>query len=71
MTKEQAQEFQDRWQAVKAIQIAERRASSIERRWQQLNAIWEMALALGLPPRTRRDVEVVRARWAKLKRQEE
>lgn len=71
MTKEQAQEYVARWEAVKAIEIAEQRARTIERRWQQLNAIWEMALALGLPPRERRDLEIVRARWAKLKGLEE
>ena len=67
MTKEQAQEYRARWEAVKAVEIAEQRASTIERRWQQLNAIWELALALGLPRRERKGLEVVRARWAKLK----
>ncbi len=67
MTKEQAQEYRARWEAVKAVEIAEQRASTIERRWQQLNAIWELALELGLPRRERKGLEVVRARWAKLK----
>ena len=66
MTKEQAAEYRARWEAVKAIEIAEQRAATIQQRWQQLNAILRMARGLRLPP-PERDEEVVRQRWAKLK----
>jgi hypothetical protein len=70
MTKEQAQEYRARWEAVQAIEIAEQRAATVQERWRQLNAVWRLAQGLRLPP-PERDEEVVRARWAKLKGLEE
>ncbi len=67
MTKEQAQEFRDRWQAVNAIEVAEQQAATVQQRWHELNALWEEARLLGLPLQEAEDVEVVRARWVRLK----
>jgi hypothetical protein len=65
---QQAREFRARWQAVKAVEIAERRAASVALRFRQMNATFEMGMGLGLL-RTEDDAEIeaVRRRWVKLK----
>ena len=40
--------FRDRWQEVEAIEIEEQRMASVALRWQQLNAIFRLALGLGM-----------------------
>jgi len=61
-------EFQDRWQAVAAIEMEEQRTASVALRWQQINALWRMAVGLGLPlTKSDEQEEAVRRRWAKLK----
>lgn len=67
---EQVKAFKERWQAVNAFEADEQRATSIELRWQQMNALLRLAMALGLPLQESGDAadEAVRRRWAKLKK---
>jgi hypothetical protein len=59
--------FRERWQAVAAVELEEQRAASIELRWQQLNALLQIAIGLDLPLDEPDDEDDVRRRWAKLK----
>jgi hypothetical protein len=60
--------FRDRWRAVEAVEAFEQQTASIELRWQQLNAILWMAVALGLPTTESNDDDIiVYKRWAKLR----
>ena len=63
-----AKQFRDRWQAVAAVEDQEQRAASISVRWKQLNAIWQLALGLGMQPEPDETEILVRERWTKLKR---
>ena len=63
-----AKQFRDRWQAVAAVEDQEQRAASISLRWKQLNAIWQLALGLGMQPEPDETEILVRERWARLKR---
>lgn len=68
MDVQRAKEFRDRWQAVAAIEAEEQKTASMALRWQQLNAIWRLAIGLGLSMSEQdKQVEVVRQRWVKLK----
>lgn len=67
MDVQQAREFRTRWQAVKAVEMEERRAASVPLRWQQMNAILRMALGLGLSFPQWDQEESVWRRWARLK----
>jgi hypothetical protein len=59
--------FRERWQAVAAVELEEQRAASIEQRWQQLNALLQIAIGLKLPLGEQEDEDSVHHRWAKLK----
>ena len=63
-----AKQFRDRWQAVAAVEDQEQRAASISLRWKQLNAIWQLALGLGMQSEPDETEILVRERWARLKR---
>jgi hypothetical protein len=63
-----AKQFRDRWQAVAAVQDQEQRAASIALRWKQLNAIWQLALGMGVWPEPDKTENLVLERWARLKR---
>ena len=63
-----AKQFRDRWQAVAAVQEQKQRAASIDLRWKQSNAIWQLALGLGVQSGPDETESLVRERWAKLKR---
>ena len=65
---ELAKQFRDRWQAVAAVEAEEQRAASIGLRWKQLNAIWLLAVGMGLRPEPDETENQVRERWARLKR---
>ncbi len=69
MNSQLAKEFRERWQAVATIEAGEQRAASIALRWQQTNAIFRLAIDLGLPRAEGDDAEIeaVRRRWALLK----
>jgi len=67
ITSAQAKAFRDRWQAVAAAEAEERKRISVGLRWQQLNALWRLAVGLGLLPTEPEGVQEVQERWAKLK----
>ena len=60
--------FRDRWREVEAIEIEEQRMASVALRWQQLNAIFRLAVGLGLTlAESDEQEQIVRRRWMKLK----
>lgn len=65
-----AREFRERWHAVAAIEAEEQKAASVATRWQQTNAIFRLAMGLGLPlaEEDSAEIEAVRRRWTLLKR---
>ena len=69
MNDQLAKEFRERWLAVAAIEAEEQRAAPIALRWQQTNAIFRLAVGLGLPlvEEDNAEIEAVRRRWALLK----
>ena len=58
--------YRARWQAVAEIELQELRSTSIELRWQQLNAVIGLAIGLGIMKTDDSEGEVYQ-RWAKLK----
>jgi hypothetical protein len=58
--------YRARWQAVAEIELQELRSTSIELRWQQLNAVIGLAIGLGIMKTDESEGEVYQ-RWAKLK----
>jgi len=69
MDSQQAREFRERWQAVATVEAEEQRAAPIALRWQQTNAIFRLAMGLGLLQAEGDDAEIeaVRRRWALLR----
>lgn len=61
-------EYLARWQAVEEIERLELQTSTLELRWQQLNAVINMAIGLGIYETTEDEIEIFQ-RWAKLKAQ--
>ena len=60
--------YRDRWRAVEAVEREEHRAASVALRWQQTNAIFRLALGMGLLSNNPDDQEQeVYRRWARLK----
>ncbi len=66
ISKSDLRAYQDRWKAVEEIQREERRSAPLALRWQQLNAAYGMAKALGLLQPDPSEQEVFE-RWARLK----
>lgn len=66
MNTQQVRQFRERWQAVAAVERAERQAASMEQRWRQLNAIVRLAMGLQVTPKP--DEDPVYQRWADLRR---
>ncbi len=63
-----AREYRARWAAVAEVEEAEQRNATASDRWRQLNAIVQMAMALGLDLDVQsEDDAVVWERWARLK----
>ena len=58
--------YKARWAEVNAYIEEERRTAPIELRWRQLNAIYNLGIALGLRQEDPSEMEVFE-RWAKLK----
>ena len=58
--------YLSRWQAVAEIERQEQLTSSLELRWQQLNAVVGIAIGLGINNPIKDETEVIE-RWAKLK----
>lgn len=69
MNSQMAREFRKRWQAVAVAEATEQREASIALRWQQMNAIFRLAMGLGFPlaEENSEEIEAVRRRWALLK----
>jgi hypothetical protein len=67
ITQAQARRFQDRWRAAGLVEAMEHRAASVDLRWRQLNALWRMAVGLGLPLTEAEGVQEVQERWIRLK----
>ncbi len=60
--------YRDRWRAVEAVEREEHRAASVALRWQQTNAIFRLAMGMGLLSNNPDDQEQeVYRRWAVLK----
>ncbi len=60
--------YRDRWRAVEAVEREERRAASVALRWQQTNAIFRLAMGMGLLSSSPDDQEQeIYRRWAALK----
>ena len=58
-------EYRPRWQTVAEVEEAEQREATMANRWQRLNAILQMALALGLDLGAQNDDEMaIWQRWA-------
>lgn len=69
MDKTLAEQYRMRWQAVAEIETLEQRQASLSQRWQKLNSIMRMAIALGLKPEADAAQEqVIYQRWNKLRR---
>lgn len=59
--------YRQRWQAVAAVEAAEREASSISERWRQLNALLRLAKSLNmLPPAEDISLDEGRQHWQAL-----
>ena len=59
-------DYLDRWKLVASIELKERKAESISRRWQLLNYLYNLANSLELPQEDSHEDNVWQ-RWAKLK----
>jgi hypothetical protein len=57
--------YRQRWQAVAAVEAAERQASTLQERWQQLNALLCLARNLDIVPQEE-DMDESRQRWQTL-----
>jgi hypothetical protein len=56
----------ERLKALEEVSTKEHRVLSVEENWQKLNALYGLGKALGWEEADR-DLEIVRARWVKLK----
>lgn len=69
--KEALETYRSQWQLVAQIEAAERQQATMAQRLQQFNSLFQLAVALQIYPKAivhnRRDAEVVRDRWIKLK----
>lgn len=68
MTRPQAKAFRDRWQVVAAFEAEERKRASLMLRWQQMNALRNLTIGLGLSlPSSQEHERIAWERWAWLK----
>ncbi len=70
MDKSMLTAYQDRWQVVAEVEVAEQREMSTAQRWRKLNSLIRMAAGLGLLRKDDDDaqISVVRNRWNHLKK---
>jgi len=66
LRKEDLLAYRERWAEVEAVQREELRSASVDLRWQQLNAIIDLAIGLGIFKPAEDESEVYQ-QWAKLK----
>jgi hypothetical protein len=64
--KDDLRAYKARWTEVEAVIAKERRSASLELRWRQLNAAFEMGKMLGLEREDPSEMEVIE-RWVKIK----
>ncbi len=63
-----ARAYRERWREVEEIERQEAQAATIQDRWRQLNAVFGLALGLGLLEKLANDQEeLIWRRWAVLK----
>lgn len=68
MTPSEAKAYRDRWQAIAAVEAEERRSSTLQQRWEQMNSLRGLMIGLNLPAASTTDQEkTVWERWARLK----
>ena len=68
MNKSDAKAYIERWKEVERIEKEEARTASIQDRWKKLNALFGLALELGLLDKeTNQKEEIVWQRWAILR----
>jgi hypothetical protein len=64
--KDDLKAYRARWAEVEAVVQAERRTTSLELHWQQLNAAYQLGKGLGLQQSDQGELEV-HQKWARLK----
>ncbi len=68
MTRADLEAYRARWKVVEEIEREEARQATIESRWRELNAIFNLAYELGrIQPASEQELEPIRARWRRLK----
>lgn len=67
--REMVQAYRQRWQAVAEIEAFERQQETVTERWQKLNALLRMGVALGLNAGTSRETDPLlpHQRWNQLR----
>ena len=68
ITPEQARAYLKRFELLEEVQSAELARATVQSRFQQLAALMSSRHAFGSEPERERDLEVVRERWARLRR---
>ena len=68
ITSAEAHAYLDRWAAVEAFELAERRRTPIERKARQLSALMASRHLFPPDPDREKQVEQVRERWALLRK---
>jgi len=71
LTKEALEAYRSQWGAVAQIEAEERRRTTVGQRLQQLNTLFQLAIALHLYEKAvlnnHKEAEVARHRWRRLK----
>jgi hypothetical protein len=70
MDKKLLREYQERYRVVAELEMKERQAATLTERWEQLNALFNLASGLAIRS-VADDDDTVRRRWAQLKEQYE
>lgn len=68
LTKSEARAYRDRWRLVNDREAEELRTESIEVKWLQINTLMAWARLPGWDDALREGEDVVRERWAKLRK---
>jgi hypothetical protein len=68
LDREALKAYQARWEAVAAVEEAERGQATLAERWREMNAILRMAIALGLKlEEDEVEIAAVHRRWNRLR----
>ncbi len=67
MDKEQIRLFQERWRAIREVETRERRSATPAVRWNQVNAIYRLALSLGLVEKAKENRRQGASNWVRIK----